>query len=61
MAIKKKIVRRRRKGKKTKPYFDKNTQDAIVKYQGSECLKEKESIYINEILPAFDKLTENLI
>jgi len=57
---KKKIVRRRRR-KRGKPYFDKNTHDAIVRYQISEDIAERHAIYIKEILPAFDKLAENLI
>jgi len=60
MQVKKKITRRRRK-KRGKPYFDKNTHDAIVRYQGIEDHKVKNEIYIKEILPAFDKLAENLI
>lgn len=62
MAIKKskKITRRRRKSGK-KPYFDKNTHDAIVRYQGTEEYEIKHEIYIKEIMPAFNKLAENLI
>jgi len=59
--IKKRVVRRRRKGKKAKPYFDKNTHAAIVKYQISISQSQRENIYVKEILPAFDKLAENLI
>jgi len=60
MAIKK-IARRRRKKSSTKPYFDKNTHAAIVKYQGSTTDSQRHQIYVNDILPAFDKLAENLI
>tara|TARA_Y100000310_G_C20467404_1_gene708332 strand:- start:100 stop:837 length:738 start_codon:yes stop_codon:yes gene_type:complete len=60
MAIKK-IVRRRRKKSSTKQYFDKNTHNAIVKYQGVSSIPQREQIYVNEILPAFNKLAENLI
>jgi len=60
MQVKKKRVTRRRK-KRGKPYFDKNTHNAIVRYQDTEDVKIKNEIYIKEILPAFDKLAENLI
>jgi len=60
MQVKKKIIRKRRK-KRGKPYFDKNTHNAIVKYQDTENIDEKNLIYVNEILPAFNKLAENLI
>ena len=59
MQIKKKIIRRRKK--RGKPYFDKNTHNAIVKYQSTEDIDEKNLIYVNDILPAFNKLAENLI
>ena len=64
MTIKKakeKVVRRRRRKSGRKPYFDKNTHDAIVKYQGAESHKEKHEIYVTQIMPAFNKLAENLI
>jgi len=66
---KKKIVRRRRR-KRGKPYFDKNTHNAIVRYQNiskatdvlvADDIAEMHKIYVAEILPAFDKLAENLI
>ena len=63
MAVIRKRSRRikRGKGTSTKLYFDKNTHNSIVKFQQSECNKEKEDIYVNQILPAFSKLAENLI
>ena len=42
-------------------YFNANTQAAIISYQDSIDKREKDKIYVNEILPAFEKLTENLI
>jgi hypothetical protein len=61
--LKKKTIRRRgkKKGTPTKLYFHEGTHNAIVAYQVAECHKEKESLYVKEILPAFDKLVENLI
>jgi hypothetical protein len=59
----KKIVkrrRRRRKGSK-RMYFGTDTHDAIVVYQKTEDAGEKEIIYVRDILPAFEKLVENLI
>lgn len=51
-------------GKKTDPlklYFNSDTQSAIVAFQLSSSKVEKDKIYINDILPAFEKLVENLI
>jgi len=51
-------------GKKTDPlklYFNSDTQSAIVAFQISSSKIEKDKIYINDILPAFEKLVENLI
>lgn len=44
-----------------KLYFNAGTQEAIVKYQNSSAKKEKDKLYVEEILPAFKKLVENLI
>lgn len=56
-----KISRRKPGSKPTKKYFTSDTQDAIVRYQGTNLQAEKEFIYVREILPAFDALVENLI
>lgn len=58
---KKKRVVRRSKGSSRNLYFNKETQDSIVIFQNSSCDKEKGQIYKDKILPAFDKLVENLI
>lgn len=42
-------------------YFNENTQAAIVAYQKSSEKREKDKLYVAEILPAFEKLVENLI
>ena len=57
---------RRRRGSGQKPYFSKETQARIEEYQSmigtdKETSVEKEKLYVKEILPAFDKLAENLI
>lgn len=44
-----------------KLYFHEGTQKAIVGYQISTNKKEKDELYVKEILPAFEKLVENLI
>ena len=71
--VKKKIIRRRRskpgdalnpekeKERKLRMYFNENTQNAIIAYQQSTDYKEKSKLYTLEILPAFEKLVENLI
>jgi hypothetical protein len=54
----KKIIKRARKNK---PYFTKLTQDSIQNYLSEEDDNKKNTIYNNEILPALEKLVENLI
>jgi hypothetical protein len=52
-------VRRRRGGGPL--YFHEGTQKAIVAYQQTKDVSEKEKIYKDDIFPAFEKLVENLI
>ena len=59
MKGKKKI--RRKPGTPRNMYFTKETGESIVKYCKEECQEFKKTIYEKEILPAFDKLAENLI
>ena len=69
MANSKKGKRRRKntdpkvaqKKKQIKLYFNEGTQKAIEEFQAAETDEEKNSIYTESILPAFDKLAENLI
>lgn len=50
------------KAKEARMYFNANTQAAICSYQrASDDRKERERLYVKEIMPAFEKLTENLI
>tara|TARA_B100000214_G_scaffold212107_1_gene154086 strand:+ start:4902 stop:5642 length:741 start_codon:yes stop_codon:yes gene_type:complete len=60
-----KKVRRRRRGSSkrtpTKLYFNQKTQESIIEYQNEESLTKRQQIYVEGILPAFDKLVENLI
>lgn len=56
---KKKIVRTSKSD--GKDYFSVETQDAIVEYQKTECSDERNKIYLEKILPAFDRLSQNLI
>lgn len=46
---------------KPRLYFNQDTQAAIVAYQKASTKKEKDMLYLKEIFPAFEKLTENLI
>jgi hypothetical protein len=59
MKGKKKI--RRKPGVPRNMYFTKETGLSIIKYCEEECPEGKKKIYEKEILPAFDKLAENLI
>lgn len=60
-----KQVTKKKRAKKQKNdlkyYFDSQTQIAIVLFQTSLSKKEREKIYRTEIMPAFEKLVENLI
>lgn len=47
--------------KAVRMYFNANTQAAIVLYQQSTEKKDKDRLYVKEIMPAFEKLVENLI
>lgn len=44
-----------------KLYFNSGTQDAIVKFQEEKTKKERDKLYVAQIMPAFEKLVENLI
>lgn len=44
-----------------KLYFNSDTQRAIVEFQSSSDRKERDKLYVHEIMPAFEKLVENLI
>ncbi len=61
MAIKKVVRRRRKRGKKKNDYFTQETHDSIRVFQQTSATEEKHRIYVAEILPAFNKLAENLI
>lgn len=64
LATKKKRARRQQGDspeRSDKMYFNSNTQAAIVEFQQSSDRKKREELYLSEILPAFKKLTENLI
>jgi len=58
---KRKISRRKPGSKPGKNYFSQETQDAIVNFQTATEQKEREDLYVKEIMPAFDTLVENLI
>jgi hypothetical protein len=59
--IKRKIRRRPKGSGPRNMYFNMDTQASIVEYQTSDDEDKKKEIYIKGILPAFDKLVENLI
>ena len=44
-----------------KLYFNEDTHKAIVKFQGEESKRAKDKLYVEKIMPAFEKLVENLI
>jgi len=51
----------KRKASGVKLYFHSGTQDAIVAYQTELDKRERDRLYVAEIMPAFEKLVENLI
>jgi hypothetical protein len=59
----KKIIKRKPKGAATPQefYFGAETQQAIIDYGLENDLNKKNDLYIKQILPAFNKLVENLI
>ena len=42
-------------------YFTPHTQEAICSFQKSTDRRERETLYVQQIMPAFEKLVENLI
>lgn len=44
-----------------KLYFNADTQSAIVEFQATTDKKARDKIYVTQIMPAFEKLVENLI
>lgn len=49
------------KKRKRKQYFTLETQEKIVLYQKSDCKKEKDSLYEEHIMPAFNELVHSLV
>lgn len=50
------------KAKALRMYFNADTQKAIIAYQNAkDDKKERDRLYVKGIMPAFEKLTENLI
>jgi len=44
-----------------KLYFNEETHKSIVKFQSESEKKERDKLYVEKIMPAFEKLVENLI
>lgn len=59
----KKLIKRKPKGGSSPQdfYFNNGTQQAIIDYKLETDVAKRSSLYIKDILPAFDKLVENLI
>jgi hypothetical protein len=52
---------KRSKNKTEVLYFDADTQAAIVEYQTADSQVTRNKLYLSRIMPAFEKLVENLI
>jgi hypothetical protein len=63
MPVGKKLIKRKPKGGASPQefYFNVGTQQAIVDYKSEVLSDKRNQIYIQDILPAFNKLVENLI
>lgn len=63
MPVGKKLIKRKPRGgaKPSEFYFNSDTQAAIVAYKTEKNQTKRNDLYLKEILPAFDKLVENLI
>lgn len=57
----KRIIKRNSNPATSKMYFDGGTQKAIEEFQVSTDPAQSEKIYVERIMPAFDKLVESLI
>lgn len=44
-----------------KLYFNEDTHKAIVEFQTEQSKKDRDKLYVEKIMPAFEKLVENLI
>ena len=53
----------RNKNKKNKKnhYFTIDTENAIIAYCATECSKERTSLYIEHIQPAFNELVDKIV
>jgi hypothetical protein len=61
MKGRKRIASSSKKSETKQLYFGPEVQDSMAKYRQTEDLKLREQIYVQEIMPAFNKLVENLI
>lgn len=52
---------KRKRKKKSKIYFGKDTENAIIEYNKTEDIHERNRIYNDKISYAFDKLAENIL
>tara|TARA_B100002019_G_scaffold234090_1_gene208245 strand:+ start:863 stop:1585 length:723 start_codon:yes stop_codon:yes gene_type:complete len=52
---------KRKRKKKSKIYFGKDTENAIIEYNNTEDIVERNKIYNERISYAFDKLAENIL
>ncbi|MBM3194284.1 MAG: hypothetical protein FJZ60_00805 [Chlamydiae bacterium] len=58
------MIKKEKKQKKVDPlklYFNSDTQRAIVEFQSTTEHKQRNRLYVTDIMPAFEKLVENLI
>jgi len=57
----KRVIKRRRRKKKGKIYFSKDTENYIIEYNNSDDVVKRNKIYNEGISYAFDKLAENIL
>ena len=47
--------------KKRKMYFGQVTEDAIIKYTNTKCIRERTQLYIQYIEPAFSEMVDKIV
>ena len=52
--------RRKRRPKKKNYYFTQVHEDAIVRYSDTNCIKERTTLYVNYIQPAFHEMVDKI-
>lgn len=55
------VINKKEEKANLKLYFNEDTHKAIVEFQTEQSKKDRDKLYVEKIMPAFEKLVENLI